>query len=199
MKPVDKGIPVSKLTGVPGWETDDEEDTLCFYASQVPENGVIVEIGAEYGRSASQFLKSSGPSVTVLSMDLFPMTHHAVGDLMDACKSNLQESCGSEIHRWRPYRVDSHDAANVEGVGMVDLLFIDGDHEYAGVWADIKVWTPLVRQGGVVAFHDVADSALPNVHPLHWEVLKAVNELIDSSDDWALERNVDSLRLYRRL
>jgi cephalosporin hydroxylase len=35
-----------------------------------------------------------------------------------------------------------------------DFLFIDGDHETEGVLADFDMYSPLVRVGGLVAFHD---------------------------------------------
>lgn len=37
----------------------------------------------------------------------------------------------------------------------VDFLFIDGDHSYNGVRADFQLYAPLVRPGGIVAFHDI--------------------------------------------
>jgi len=37
----------------------------------------------------------------------------------------------------------------------IDLIFIDGDHEYAGVKDDIESWLPKVKNGGVVVFHDI--------------------------------------------
>lgn len=36
----------------------------------------------------------------------------------------------------------------------VDMLFIDGDHRYEGVMADFLLYEPLVKKGGIVAFHD---------------------------------------------
>lgn len=40
----------------------------------------------------------------------------------------------------------------------VDMLFIDGDHSFEGVLEDWLLYAPLVRPGGIVAFHDaVAD------------------------------------------
>lgn len=36
-----------------------------------------------------------------------------------------------------------------------DFLFIDGDHEYAGVKADFEGYYDLVRPGGLIAFHDI--------------------------------------------
>ena len=36
-----------------------------------------------------------------------------------------------------------------------DFLFIDGDHTYEGVKTDFEMYSPLVRQGGLVALHDI--------------------------------------------
>lgn len=38
----------------------------------------------------------------------------------------------------------------------LDFLFIDADHSYEGVKADYVMYSPLVRKGGIIAFHDVA-------------------------------------------
>jgi len=54
----------------------------------------------------------------------------------------------------------SHDPVTVSKAyqcmsGGVDLLFIDGDHHYASVLTDWLLYSPLVKPGGLVAFHDV--------------------------------------------
>jgi predicted O-methyltransferase YrrM len=36
----------------------------------------------------------------------------------------------------------------------VDLVFIDGDHGYAGVKLDIEAWYDKIWSGGIIAFHD---------------------------------------------
>jgi len=38
------------------------------------------------------------------------------------------------------------------------LLFIDGDHSYDGVKSDFEMYSPLVREAGIVAFHDIANA-----------------------------------------
>lgn len=40
----------------------------------------------------------------------------------------------------------------------VDLLFLDGDHSYVGIARDFELYSPLVRSGGIIAFHDIVDS-----------------------------------------
>jgi len=41
---------------------------------------------------------------------------------------------------------------------LIDFLFIDGDHTYTGVKMDYEMYSPLVRQGGIVAFHDIGQN-----------------------------------------
>ena len=55
----------------------------------------------------------------------------------------------------------------------IDVLFIDGDHTYAGVKADFDLWSPLVRPGGLVIFHDI----LPHKHVAGCEVDRLWGEL----------------------
>jgi predicted O-methyltransferase YrrM len=42
----------------------------------------------------------------------------------------------------------------------VEFLFIDADHTYEGVKKDYTLYAPLVRSGGVIAFHDIATHRL---------------------------------------
>jgi predicted O-methyltransferase YrrM len=69
----------------------------------------------------------------------------------------LERDCGAVC-----IRADSHDPATLGRVrevgGKLDLLFIDGDHSYQGVRQDYLDYSPLVRPGGWVVFHDVNDT-----------------------------------------
>lgn len=55
----------------------------------------------------------------------------------------------------------------------MDLLFIDGDHSYDGISKDFEMYSPLVKKGGIIAFHDIVK------HPLETgcEVNKFWNEI----------------------
>ncbi len=37
----------------------------------------------------------------------------------------------------------------------INLVFIDGNHEYSAVLADYELWEPKLVPGGIIAFHDV--------------------------------------------
>jgi predicted O-methyltransferase YrrM len=45
-------------------------------------------------------------------------------------------------------------------MSKIDLLFIDGDHSYNGVKKDFTDYSPLVRKGGWIAFHDIIPAGL---------------------------------------
>ena len=49
--------------------------------------------------------------------------------------------------------------ALAEKQGKIDFIFIDGDHSYEACRADIAAWTPYVKRGGVIAFHDFGSRA----------------------------------------
>ena len=38
----------------------------------------------------------------------------------------------------------------------ISFLFIDADHSETGVRSDYRMYSPLVRKGGMIAFHDIA-------------------------------------------
>jgi predicted O-methyltransferase YrrM len=46
----------------------------------------------------------------------------------------------------------------LDTVGELDLLFIDGDHSYEGALRDYQNYSPLVKKGGLIAFHDIVNS-----------------------------------------
>jgi predicted O-methyltransferase YrrM len=70
----------------------------------------------------------------------------------------LKMKPGQNLHL---LELDSHSLetrmqlTNILGENRVDFLFIDGDHSYKGVRQDFEDYSPLVRPGGIVAFHDI--------------------------------------------
>lgn len=193
--------PRSYITGVPGWETPAEQALLVRLAKDVPENGVIVEIGAEYGMSASLFACGAHQSVDITSVDLYPH------DLFKAHQHNMK--LAGYHARTHQYKGDSSavgrawgefepDAISRAG-SPIDLLFIDGDHTFRGCKADIDAWTPHVRIGGRVAFHDTACETNPNPHPLHHEVSQAISDWqAQTGEAWRLLETVDSIMVFER-
>ncbi len=57
-----------------------------------------------------------------------------------------------------------------------DFVYIDADHSYEAVKADIEAWWPKVRMGGVLAGHDYTKPH--QVNQAHFGVIQAVDEFI---------------------
>lgn len=58
----------------------------------------------------------------------------------------------------------------------IDLLFIDADHSFRGSLRDWELYSPLVAENGLVAFHDILESeSTPKIKVFHvWQVLKTL-------------------------
>jgi predicted O-methyltransferase YrrM len=192
--------PISPFTGVPGWESKAEQECLIQLARKIPpsrsdESTRIVEIGSEFGMSASLFCLAADPFVFIHCIDLFP------GDMQAIHQANLARMGMSE--RVIYHKGNSQTDFAAWGMGAnpgIDLLFVDGDHSYAGVKRDIAAWVRYVKPGGAVAFHDCACMTNANPHPLHFEVTRAVSEwyVNESPSGWIQETMVDSLMVFRR-
>jgi len=77
--------------------------------------------------------------------------------------SNRQKDCENHLKEFIDAgRVELVKAFSIEVYqeipdGLLDFVYIDGDHSLEGIFNDIYAWTPKVRTGGVVAGHDYKD------------------------------------------
>jgi cephalosporin hydroxylase len=116
---------------------------LAMLADFHPE--VVVEIGSDAGGTLWAWQQIGARRVIGVDQ---PKQAFSTGKDLDAH--------GSEV-----VYGDSHDPETLHRLEKlldgdpVDMLFIDGDHSYDGVLADWTMYHPLIRPGGIVAFHDV--------------------------------------------
>jgi len=117
-----------------------------------------LEIGTNYGGTLFLLCAVSPPRAKVISVDL---PFGPFGGGYPARKIPIFRRfpmSGQELHL---IRADSH-LAETKGKVLrllqderLDFVFIDADHTYAGVSRDFEMYGPLVRSGGMVAFHDI--------------------------------------------
>jgi predicted O-methyltransferase YrrM len=118
-----------------------------------------LEIGTAYGGTLFLLCTVSPPGAQIISVDL---RRGQFGGGYPRRKIPLFRKFpknGQELHL---IQGDSHSAATKDRVKQIlnceplDYLFIDGDHTYAGAKQDFEMYSPLVRSGGMIAFHDIA-------------------------------------------
>lgn len=141
------------IAGVPGWLTDEEGEALYELARACTGKGVIVEIGSFKGKSTVCLGLGSqaGASVPIYAID----PHQ---ERFPEFKTNVERAGIAELVR--PVPALSQPAAD-DFDESIELLFVDGSHEYDLVLGDFEKWVPKVVEGGWVAFHDTTWTAGP--------------------------------------
>jgi predicted O-methyltransferase YrrM len=118
----------------------------------------LLEIGTYKGGALFVFSQLAASDATVISLD-FPGTFF--GKLHRASQALLFRRLTRKGQSFFSLRNDSHKPETLATVrdilqgNKLDFLFIDGDHSYKGVREDFKMYAPLVRDGGLIAFHDI--------------------------------------------
>jgi predicted O-methyltransferase YrrM len=158
-------------------------------ASICPES--VLEIGTFQGGTLCMFARLSAPRATIISIDL---PGGKFGGGQTSLRSLLYHMFGRVFQRMHLIRGDSHSeevSAKVEHITQsLDVLFIDGDHTYEGVKHDFLSYSALVRPGGIVAFHDIAEHRKETSGdvPRFWNEVKTSHrheEIIDNREqEW---------------
>lgn len=111
----------------------------------------VCEIGSDRGGTLALLSQVSADDAVIFSVD--PM--HQLS------KTIPYEGLVQKEQRLIRIAGDSHAVGTLNqlkdalGGRLLDFLFIDGDHSYAGVKQDFQMYAPLVREGGLIAFHDI--------------------------------------------
>jgi len=145
---------------------------LYEYASRLQPGDTYLEIGTWMGCSAAVAALASDPEAIIWTVDsgAFHESHwqHTPEEYRTILRANFA-SCGVA----QKVQISLDGSLGTVCVRDIDLLFVDGDHSYKGVSADITKWIPLVSPNGIALFHDYA---------LYDGVKCAVDELI--KDGW---------------
>jgi predicted O-methyltransferase YrrM len=124
---------------------------------------VVLEIGTAGGGTLFLFTRVADPEAKIISIDL---PGGRFGGGYPRWKIPLYKSFSKEGQEIYLIRRDSHnpqtlrEVKGILGSEKIDFLFIDGDHTYEGVKRDFEMYSPLVRKGGIIAFHDICPHLL---------------------------------------
>ena len=139
---------------IQGWMSRAELEWLYAQAALASR---ICEVGCHMGRSTWALCRGTTGRVWAVDSWEDPKAYEVFSSNMSGAR-NLIRMKGESVPTARILKV------------LFDLVFIDADHAYEAVAADIKAWLPKVSRGGILAGHDY-DGGWPGV-------VQAVNELI---------------------
>jgi len=141
-------------------------------AKKIVENKVerLAEIGVFKCRTARTVLRDPDAKNTLKEYWAVDMWAGYYGGPQSEWEKNYYGACRYMAHfpQLRVVRLSSLDAASIFEKeyfphGYFDLVFIDGSHVYENISWDLKLWTPLVKSGGIVCGHDYDYWKFPDV------------------------------------
>ena len=149
---------------------------------------IVLEIGTAGGGTLFLFTRIAKPEATIISVDL-PGGYFGGG--YAKWKIPLYQSFAKRRQKIHLVRANSHTSNTFELVKnildsrMVDFLFIDGDHTYEGVKRDFNMYSSLVKEGGIIAFHDIAKYPHETTCDVNkfWNEIKNDNESLEIIED----------------
>jgi predicted O-methyltransferase YrrM len=145
----------------------------------------LLEIGTGRGGTLFLLARAADERAVLVSVDAPEGDAAFCGRPAYKRRERLYGALGRPDQRVVYISADSHDDATKTRVQQelngapLDLLFIDGDHTFEGVEADFRMYAPLVRSGGLVAFHDIVPGAPEAVGgvPAFWEEIRRPDSL----------------------
>jgi predicted O-methyltransferase YrrM len=151
----------------------------------------VLEIGTARGGALFLLTRVSKPNAVLISIDL-PQGEYG-GVWYPNWKMPLYRSFTTDQQKIHLVRKDSHERSTVVLIekllngNKLDFILIDADHTYEGVKKDFYAYSPLVRKGGSIAFHDICAGPKELVGGVSrfWEEIKnsyTYEEIIENPD-----------------
>jgi predicted O-methyltransferase YrrM len=161
------------------WAVQMESEILrLFNIVQQTDPGVICEIGTDRGGTLYLWSKVLRQDGLVVSIDL-PRTYRK--SLNRFFRSSFFGQ--GEVHFLREdsQRPETKKKLVQKLNGRsIDFLFIDADHRYEGVKTDFELYALLVRDGGIIAFHDILDQGVKRL----WKEIRSRFSHEEIVEDW---------------
>jgi predicted O-methyltransferase YrrM len=158
---------------------------LCEWANEAGANGKAVEIGAYSGEGTVVIAKHFKE---VMAVDPW-LNGYDINDVASQqCPMKFVFEAFQE--RTTPLgnvlysRGKSLDALQFLKDGELDLVYIDGDHRFEGVLADLKGWRKKLKEGGIMAGHDWS---LKSVKMALLEEIGQKDYTLFQGDSWAIK------------
>lgn len=109
----------------------------------------ILEIGVAEGGSLALWARAAAPGAALIGID-----PRISGEAERRIRSGMRAEQGLLLLAMTSSEARGRVGEWLAGE-LLDFLFIDGAHDYEAVASDFDLYRPLVRSGGLIAFHDI--------------------------------------------
>lgn len=143
-----------------GYLSRSDVDLLTELARSLPDNPVVINIGAGVGTSGLTFMEAR-PDLVLYSIDVNDF-NNPYGGLVNE-RNAFQDAGFAFDPRYHPILGKSHDVGRTWTGGPVDMVFVDDGHTPPEIEGDITNWLPHIKNGGIIAFHDYCTGHHPGM------------------------------------
>lgn len=160
-----------------------------IFLGRLPKGGVAIEIGVWHGDFSETILEYIEPEKLYLVDPWENVTEESHARAfagrtkdgkMELIFQRVQDRYAAEIENGQVEIIRDWSGSALEKFAQesIDFAYVDGDHSYEGVSADLKSLFPKMRVGGIMAFDDY--------HRRGWwgdGVIRAINEFLGQNSD----------------
>lgn len=157
----------------PEWRMEQHGDEIRrfahFLVTHPGDIKRVLELGVRHGGTSALWHQLC-PEALVVGVDRVGCDSYQEPEFSQRAAQMM-----AEFPRYTFIQGDTEDPATLTKVapyGPFDFLFIDADHSYEAVSRDFARFGPLVRAGGLVAFHDIVNGPCTSGVHKFWNELK---------------------------
>ena len=167
------GINIDTIKQYRGQVTKNEVEHLAKLAKSLPENALIVEIGAYRGKSGGSIAFGMPKSARLMSIDPWVLQNETPQEY--ETMATVQEYHDNLLFaKPRVVQVIAYPNEVADYIGEIDMLFIDAIKN--GVTPIWEKWLPKVKKGGIIASHDYLPD--PNNEQFYPEVVQVIETMV---------------------
>ena len=188
-----------------GWMMDSELDIIAELARRIPKNGVAIEVGSMFGRSAACWATHAPDSAIIYCIDSWHSCYtqeHSYS--VEVCLQNKFPISGKQYNLLAEFTNNTKFFPNIKMIQghcpsqtlwdniNIDLFFLDAGHTNPNDWEIIEYFLPFIKSGGIICGHDYHENNFPDVVENVSKLEKMFNNkaiLFEDSLIWMINKN----------
>lgn len=135
---------------------------LETFVSFLPHGLTMAEVGCYAGESTSLFLTKAARMICIDPWEPYEEDNGPAGVFPKCSVEGVEDAFDAVVAAsgGRVLKIKAPSLLAVTAIpdASLDLVYLDGNHAYDQIVADLEAWAPKVKPGGILAGHDYAEN-----------------------------------------
>lgn len=146
-------------SSIPGWKSIADLKEVEYLIEKIPDDGLIVDVGAGFGRNTWVMAKSK-PMATVYAVDVW--TGWDITPYLESCEGDVCENLTCTYDWFYQFTKDCPNIIPIKerspflkwNYPKIDMVYIDVEHDYDTLMKQLSFWYDNLKSTGIMAGHD---------------------------------------------